>query len=220
MVRSFAFRDRGLAVEFLVEEFPSPTTEVTQKMSFDSMPPENFELLLSWLGPDRDKAGEKYEQIRRNLLDYFRRRDAPDPISLTDEVLLRVTRKVNTVAENFVGDPSAYFMGVARRVLAESWRQQVETELPEDIPVFSNSEAGEREELMLRSLERCWARLSTSEQEILYRYCVETPPLKLADSRELLAREINLSLNALRVMAHRLKRRLRDCIDRLMGTKT
>ena len=105
------------------------TFEVTQKMPLDSMPPENFELLLSWLGPDRDRAGEKYEQIRRNLLDYFRRRDVPDPLSLTDEVLLRVTRKVNTVAEGFVGDPSAYFMAVARRVLAEFRRRQVETEL-------------------------------------------------------------------------------------------
>jgi DNA-directed RNA polymerase specialized sigma24 family protein len=124
------------------------------------------------------------------------------------------------VVEGFVGDPSAYFMGVARRVLAESWRRQVETDLPEDITVFPDSEARERKELMLQSLEQCWARLSTSEQDILYRYCVETPPLKLADSRELLAREINLSLNALRVMAHRLKRRLRVCIDRLMKTKT
>lgn len=188
-------------------------------MPLDRMPPENFELLLSWLASDRDGAGEKYEQIRRNLLDYFRRRDVPDPLTLADEVILRVTRKVDEVAKGFVGDPSAYFLAVARRVLAESWRRPVEMDLSEDISVFPNSDAGERKELMLQSLEQCWARLSPSQQDILFRYCVETPPLKLAQSRELLAREINLSLNALRVMAYRLKRRVKDCIERLMENK-
>ncbi|HKO44466.1 MAG TPA: hypothetical protein VJU84_14405 [Pyrinomonadaceae bacterium] len=188
-------------------------------MPLDPMPHENFELLLSWLAPDRDRAGEKYEQIRRNLFDYFRRRDVSDPLTLTDEVILRVTKKVDRVSKGFVGDPSAYFLAVARRVLAEWWRRPVEVDLAEGLSVLPDSDAGERKEFMLQSLEQCWARLSTSEQDILYRYCVETPPLKLAQSRELLAREINLSLNALRVMAHRLKSRVKTCIERLMKNK-
>jgi len=188
-------------------------------MPTDQTPPENFELLLSWLASDRDKAGEKYEQIRRNLLDYFRRREVSDPLSLTDEVMIRVARKVNQVATGFVGDPSAYFLAVARRVLAEWWRRPVETEIPEDIHVFHDSETGERRELMLQSLEQCWARLPPREQRILYRYCIETPPLKIAKSRELLAREINVSLNSLRVMTHRLKRKLKCCIERLTENK-
>src|SRR6266852_61551 len=188
-------------------------------MPIDRTPPENFELLLSWLASDRDKAGEKYEQIRRNLLDYFRRREVSDPLSLTDEVIVRVTKKVNQVATDFVGDPSAYFLAVARRVLAEWWRRPVETELSENIPVFLDSETGERKEVMLQSLEQCWARLSPPEQRVLCRYCVETPPLKLAKGRELLARELNVSLNALRVMAHQLKRKLKCCIERLMENK-
>jgi DNA-directed RNA polymerase specialized sigma24 family protein len=185
-------------------------------MSTDQTPPENFELLLSWLAPDRDEAGEKYEQIRRNLLDYFRRRDVPDPLKLTDEVIVRVTRKVNKISDGFVGDPSAFFLAVARRVLAEWWRRPVETDLSADIPVFPESETGKRKELMLQSLEQCWARLSSAEQSILYRYCVEAPPLKLAQSRELLAKEVNMTMNALRVMAHRLKRKLKRCIERLI----
>jgi DNA-directed RNA polymerase specialized sigma24 family protein len=193
--------------------------KVIEKMPPDRTPPENFELLLSWLAPDRDRAGEKYEQIRRNLLDYFRRRDVSDPLTLTDEVILRVTRKVDQVATGFVGDPSAYFLAVARKVLAEWWRRPVETDLPAQISVVSDSDARERKELLLQSLEHCWAQLSTYEHEILFRYCVETPPLKLAQSRELLAKEINLSLNALRVMAHRLKRKVKHCIERLMENK-
>jgi DNA-directed RNA polymerase specialized sigma24 family protein len=188
-------------------------------MPLDLIPPENFELLLSWLAPDRERAGEKYEQIRRNLLDYFRRRDVSDPFTLTDEVILRVTRKVDQVAPGFVGDPAAYFLAVARNVLAESWRRPIETEVSEEISVFTDLEAGEHKELMLQSLEQCWARLSTSEQQILWRYCVETPPLKLAQSREAMAKELNLSVNALRVMAHRLKRRVKACIEMVMKNK-
>jgi DNA-directed RNA polymerase specialized sigma24 family protein len=189
-------------------------------MPTEQTPPENFELLLSWLAPDRDQAGEKYEQIRRNLLDYFRRREISDPLRLTDEVILRVTQKVDHVAKDFVGDPSAYFLAVARRVLAEWWRRPVETELPENIPMFPTSETGARKELMLQSLEQCWVRLAPQEQNVLHRYCVETPPLKIARSRELLASEMNMSLNALRVMTHRLKKRLKCCIERLMKNKT
>lgn len=185
----------------------------------DRIPPENFELLLSWLATERDKAGEKYEQIRRTLLDYFRRRDVSDTLTLTDEVILRVTRKVDQVAPGYVGDPSAYFLAVARRVLAEWRRRPAETNLLGGIAVFADSEGAERKELMLQSLEHCWARLSTAEQDILLRYCIGMPPLKLAASREALAREINLSLNALRVTAHRLKRKVKSCIESLIENK-
>jgi hypothetical protein len=34
--------------------------------------PEMFEQLLKWLAPDADRAGEKYEQIRRGLIKIFR----------------------------------------------------------------------------------------------------------------------------------------------------
>lgn len=188
-------------------------------MPTDQTPPENFELLLAWLGPNREKGAEKYEQIRRNLLDYFRRRDVFDPIGLADEVISRVTGKVPEVATGFIGEPSAYFFGVARRVLAEWRRRPRDTDLPEYIAAYSDDEAAERKELTLQSLEQCWKRLSREQQQILFRYCVETPPIRLSESREQLAREIGVSLNALRVTAHRLRRTVKSCIERLIEVK-
>jgi DNA-directed RNA polymerase specialized sigma24 family protein len=65
-------------------------------------------------------------------------------------------------------------------------------------------------------LEHCWTKLSPSEQEILLRYCEEVPAQKLYESREQLARELGLSLNALRVMTHRLRGKLRLCIEKFV----
>src|SRR6185437_12163353 len=183
--------------------------EANQTMPVDQTASLEFERLLLWLDEDRNKAGEKYEQIRQNLIDYFRRRGALDPLALADEVIDRVTRRVTEIAKDFVGAPSYYFLAVARRVIAEYWRRPPEQDLPDNLPIFSSPEAAE-------SLERCWARLSAKDQGFLLRYCVESPPVKLSTARNQLAEEMGATINMLRVMAHRLKRRLRLCIEGLM----
>ena len=104
----------------------------------------------------------------------------------------------------------------ARRVIAEYWRRPPEQDLPDNLPIFSSPEAAERRELYFKSLERCWARLSAKDQGFLLRYCVESPPVKLSTARNQLAEEMGATINMLRVMAHRLKRRLRLCIEGLM----
>jgi len=175
---------------------------------------EDFARLLAWLGPDQQRAGEKYEHIRQNLLDYFRRRGAVDPLSLADEVISRVTKKVRAVSIDFEGDPAYYFLAVARKVLAEWRRQPVLTELPEHIAVLPEEATAEMKELLLQSLEHCLTILPPQKQQILLRYCLGTPARKLSESRELLAHELGLSLNALRVMAHRLKSIVKRCIEK------
>ncbi len=190
--------------------------EADRQLQVEQLPQSDFERLLSWLDADREKAGEKYEQIRQNLVDYFRRRGVMDPFSLADEVIVRVTKRVAEVAQKFVGPPSYYFLGVARRVIAEHWRRPVETELSDNESVSVSPDAGELRELIFVSLEQCFARLSAAEQSFLFRYCVETPPVKLSASREELAREIGANLNAIRVMAHRLKRRVKRCMENLI----
>ena len=187
-----------------------------EEMQVEQISDSDFDRLLSWLDADREKAGEKYEQIRQNLVDYFRRRGVLDPLSLADEVIVRVTKRVAEVAQKFVGPPSYYFLGVARRVIAEYWRRPAEQELPDHEPVSSSPEPDELRELQFVSLERCWSRLTAAEQSFLYRYCVETPPVKLSVSREQLASEIGANLNAIRVMAHRLKQRVKRCMQNLI----
>jgi RNA polymerase sigma factor (sigma-70 family) len=186
----------------------------------DQTSEKDFERLLAWLGPDREAAAERYERVRLNLIHYFRRHGVSDPLSLADEVIIRVTGKVGEVAATYVGNPLHYFLAVARNVLAEQWRQPAQVELPDDTPASPPPEAALTKERLLQSLEQCWTHLTPQEQNILLRYYVDAPAQVVAESREQLAHELGLTLNALRVMTHRLRRKLRRCIERLSKGKT
>jgi DNA-directed RNA polymerase specialized sigma24 family protein len=189
-------------------------------MQTDRTSSSEFEQLLAWLGPDRERAGEEYERLRLNLLDYFRRRGAEDPAGLADEVIARVTAKVGEVAPGFVGEPAAYFFAVARHVLSEWRRRPVQVELPAHLASMPEQTRDDTKEQLLECLEQCWARLTAQEGALLSRYCLGTPPQKLAESREWQARELGMTLNALRVTAHRLKAKVRRCVGALMRKKS
>ena len=81
--------------------------------------PEAFDRLLLWLNPDRERAGRKYEEIRRKLITILSSRGCTCPEDLTDEAMNRVTRKVPEIIDNYVGDPALYFYGVAHKVHLE-----------------------------------------------------------------------------------------------------
>src|SRR5256885_4134102 len=56
---------------------------------------EAFSKLLARLDPDRERAGEKYEDLRRTLIRFFEWRGAPFPEEQTDETFNRVARKLD-----------------------------------------------------------------------------------------------------------------------------
>jgi RNA polymerase sigma factor (sigma-70 family) len=185
----------------------------------DQTSEKDFERLLAWLGPDKESAAERYEHVRRNLIHYFRRHGGADPLSLADEVIIRVTGKVEEVAPSYVGNPLHYFLAVARNVLAEQWRRPPQVELPEDLPAPQTSGTSAAKEMLLQTLEQCWTRLTEQEQNILLRYYLEAPPQAVAESREQLAHELGVTVNTLRVMTHRLRGKLRRCVERLSKGK-
>lgn len=189
-------------------------------MQTDQTAAREFEQLLAWLAPDRERAGEEYERIRLNLLDYFRRRGTEDPLGLADVVIARVTAKVGEPEWVFVGEPAAYFFAVARNVLREWRRRPAQVELPAHLASMPEQTTDDTKERLLECLEQCWARLTAQEGSLLSRYCLGTPPLRLPESREQQARELGMSMNLLRVTAHRLKAKIRRCVETLMQKRT
>ena len=81
-----------------------------------------FNKLLICLDPDRARAGEQYEMIRRKLVKFFEFRGSLAPEDYADETINRVAQKVDQ-GETLL-NPSSYFHGVARMIFMESLRAQ------------------------------------------------------------------------------------------------
>ena len=85
--------------------------------------PEGFDALLAQLNPDRERAGEIYETIRRKLVRLFEWRGCGSPEDLTDETINRVARRLAEGVELRSSDPYGYFCGVAHLVYKEVLRR-------------------------------------------------------------------------------------------------
>jgi DNA-directed RNA polymerase specialized sigma24 family protein len=168
---------------------------------------ESFDQLLSWLNPDREQAGLRYEEIRRRLIKIFARRGCWEAEDLADETLRRVESNVNDVAPTWINDPVLYFYAVARNVRREYLRPK---SAPNSVPFPpSNLEEAERED---RCLEHCMQRLLTSdERELVLQYYHGQGSIKIKNRQEL-CRQHGLGLNALRIRMHRVVKRLRPCV--------
>lgn len=176
---------------------------------------DEFETLLHMLGPDREQAGARYEQLRRRLLTIFSYRRCAGPEELADATLDRAARKLLEMANRFEGgDPSAFIFAVAWRIARESFRQPRPDALPEGWEVPDPRAPGDFEEEKERErvcLERCLERLPEKERALVLQYHGDEKRTRIR-LRSMLARHLSLTPNALRLKIHRITLRLRDCV--------
>jgi DNA-directed RNA polymerase specialized sigma24 family protein len=168
---------------------------------------EALDALLDWLDPDREQAGIKYEQIRLRLIKIFTGRGCVDVEDLADETINRVTNKLTKIENNFMGDRTAYFFGVANKVYMEH-RRRKPPQPPPSPPADS-----ERTELEYRCLERCVEKLSDDNRELLLRYYGTEGGTRVED-RKKLAEQLGIAPNALRIRAYRIRLTLQDCVEK------
>jgi len=176
-----------------------------------SLTAEAFDKFLSWLDPDREQAGLKYETIRHNLVVIFRSRGCPLAEDLADEVINRVIRRAQEMADSYVGDPAHYFYSVARNLFLENLKT-TPAPLPEaQLPSKPNL-IPEKEELY-DCLERCMQRLPTATRELVLNYYCQEGQAKINHHKELAA-QLGIAVNALRIRIYRLRISLEKCIER------
>jgi len=173
--------------------------------------PQGFEALLSMLHPDREKAGEVYEGIRRRLVRLFEWRGCARSEELADETFNRVARKSAEGLTLQRSDPYAYFCGVAHHVFQEVVRREArETKALESGDWTSSDTVEDQPDYRLDHLRACLDTLEPDQRRLLLRYHQEDQRIK---SRKSLCDEIGIPMNALRIRVHRLRRRVEACVQ-------
>jgi DNA-directed RNA polymerase specialized sigma24 family protein len=164
-----------------------------------------FDALLNWLDPNRDIAGQKYEDIRRRLVKIFSCRGCAEPEDLADETINRVTGKLSAIESGFVGDPSRYFYGVANKVHLEYRRRKPTPEIQ------SAAAYDEHIEKEFDCLERCMQKLTLENRKLVLEYYQDERQAKI-NHRKRLAEQMGIAINALRIRAFRIRAALQECV--------
>lgn len=186
--------------------------------------PEAFQAFLLWLGQDSASGARKYEEIRQRLILMFSCRACPNSEDLADVVIDRTAMAISKPGFTYIGDPVAYFLGVARNVYFEWERKQhkfVAEPVGDAYPEPKASDEHDDEAVALSSyLESCLNELPESKRDLLLRYYQSDKRAKI-NGRQLLAQREGIGLNALRIQIFRLRNVIRRCIEmRLRGAET
>ena len=173
---------------------------------------EDLNRLLAWLDPDRDRAGERHERIRRKLILFFASRGFAFAEEMADECINRVMKKLPEIEQQYTGSPENYFFGVAKFVALEWPRKDPPIEIP---PV---ERASPEIEEPLACLDRCLDHLPASTRELVLEYYQHEKRAKI-DQRTALAQRLGIAVNALRIRAHRIRKHLEKCVLECMDKK-
>jgi DNA-directed RNA polymerase specialized sigma24 family protein len=183
--------------------------------------PETFAQLLNWLAPDPHRAGEKYEQIRRGLINIFRCRGSAIPEELADETINRVAAKLAEIVTSYVGEPGAYFCAVADKIYLEYSRTAAAQLRPLPAEVAENKPSSEEMELKYECLESCLGRLPAHSREIIYLYYGDSGGgrEKIA-RRKQMAEQLGIGTSILWLKAHRIRKSLKKCVSQCFQSRT
>jgi DNA-directed RNA polymerase specialized sigma24 family protein len=170
------------------------------------MTQEAFDRLLAWFHPDRYLAGEKYEVIRRGLVQFFEHRGCLEPTDLADETIDRVIKKLPEIADKYSGEQAKYFYGVAHYIYQESLRK------PQITPAAVHQDDSVIAERKDRCRQQCLDKLSDEDRRLITDYYLKDKREKI-EYRRKLAAQYGLTINALTVRAFRIRSALNRCLE-------
>jgi RNA polymerase sigma factor (sigma-70 family) len=166
-----------------------------------------LEALLLRLEPGFPDSEKRYKQWRLKMVKFFAWKRCEDPEALADETIGRTVKNLSAGEEIRADNPYAYIYAIAKNVFLEYLRDKQKREvvinnLPDQVQSHSDASADCRKE--------CLHTLPQDKRSLLQRYYMDE------ESREMLAKSLNISLNALRLQIHRLKQELRICEERCL----
>jgi len=170
---------------------------------------EAFDKLLEWLDPDREQAGRKYQKIHARLIGIFSNHGCADPEKLADETIDRVTAKMDSLPENYEGEPARYFCGVARNILKEDLKRRNTHEplAAEHQQVEDNDDQSKYD-----CLDKCMAELPAQAQSVILAYYEEKGVVKIRH-RKKIAEDLGINVTALRLRVFHMRAQLSKCLE-------
>jgi RNA polymerase sigma factor (sigma-70 family) len=168
---------------------------------------EQFDLLLAWLGSDRDSAGKKYEAIRSGLVKIFISKGFSDAEDLADETINRVMVRLPDIRANYFGEPACYFHGVARNIIRESQRRKEVTSGVIEGRVEPELERSEKHDC----LGHCLNRLPASQRDLILNYYLYEGHRKVEHHKRMAGR-LNITEGAIRNRAFQIRLSLEHCM--------
>jgi len=181
-----------------------------------------FTKLLNRLDADRERAGGKYEDLRRTLLRFFEWRAAPFPEEQTDETFNRIARKLDEGIE--IANMGSYCHQVARLVCLEAFKGHESRRAPlEEIKLEAtvpdtSDEIADKEQ-RLTCLDDCLGQLPGESHELISEYYVDEKRGRI-DRRKALAERMGLRRDALANRAQRVRDKLEQCVTRCLKKKS
>lgn len=180
---------------------------------------ESLESLLALLDPDPARAARRYQQLRKRLTRLFEWRGARFPEDLADETITRVARKLEEGVEIRSDDPFRYFCGVAHLVFKEVLRERKrERQIlgPGSWTPFPPPE-DEPDDERMAILQQCLDRLPEDSRSLILEYH-EGERRERIENRRILAEQLDIPLNALRIRVHRIRAKLERCVKKRLPT--
>lgn len=174
--------------------------------------PEEYQKLLLWIDKDCDEAARKLLLIQSRATKILISRGCLHAEELTDETRNRIAVRIDKIKDSYP-DPQRCFIGFLDKVHSEYLRDEAIRNTAKPPPPPRPDKELERE---ARCLEKCLAALPHHERNIVVRY-FGGDGAERREERKKLARELNLTANALRIQGHRLRKKtlkcLRGCLD-------
>jgi DNA-directed RNA polymerase specialized sigma24 family protein len=184
-----------------------------------------FDRLLTRLDRDVQRAGQRYEDIRRALITFFENRGSHAPEDLADQTINRVARRLVEGREIYADNPASYFYGVARNVLKEQWQPAVVLATLDAVPASrlaappgqrnGGDAEPEHRERRLECLDDCLHAIASKDAELIRAYYQGETAVKIGN-RKMLAERLGIGATALRIRALRIREKLERCVDRCL----
>ena len=201
---------------FLTDHSPL-STDTMERAAYsstkDRLTQGTFDILLSRLNPDRERAGGVYAGLRTKLARFFTLHADYAAEDAADETLDRVARKLaeGATAENI----EQYAYNVARHILFEREKRERRTKAAFDHSIADGHHVTHKDPEPedptdhYQAMADCLSHLPEVDQKLLREYYSDKTN---APQRALLSVSLNVSVKQLRLRVFRLRARLSECL--------